>query len=634
VALVTKDNAINQSSYVRTKCYVDHQGLVIGGEALGVGDIPSLPTSKITSGVFDIGRIPTGTTSTTVSLGNHNHIFGNLSGISLSSPVSGQVLGFNGTNWTNVASGGGSGSVTLTGDVTGTGTGTFATTLASIGTAGTYTKVTTDAKGRVSSGTTLSATDIPVLDTGKITTGTFDVTRIPNLSTSKITSGVFDISYIPTGTTSTTVALGNHNHTFNSLSGISITSPSNGQILSYDNATSQWKNTTLPAGTGAVNSVDGAFGDVVLTNTYQAKSNELTAIAGLADTVGYIKKTGDGSYILDAGGGSGVTSVDGLTGVVVLSSNYLALTGGSVSGITTFSSATPSTNTTTGAVKISNGGLGVTGSGYFGGDLSHNGFFKKNGEGSAGWTNMTGTADLSTVFDTSTVTLSQVAQRLKGIQDALTSLGILDATGNDPYFANVDLFLKSNGTNNSINIVDSSLSPKSIAVSGNTKISTDQSKYGGSSIYFDGNGDYLQVSVAGGLGSGDFTLEFWIFKIGTGMIFNSRSSGTGADGIDISSSLSTTTNGAIIFSSVTLDSNIWIHVAIVRKTNVFTRFINGVATGTFSLSNNFSNINFSIGGSTAGNVGYLNGYIDSFRFTKNIARYTANFNPETATYLS
>ncbi len=385
---------------------------------------------------------------------------------------------------------------------------------------------------------------------------------------------------------------------------------------------------------GAVASVDGLTGAVSLTNTYQAKSNELTAIAGLADTVGYIKKTGDGSYILDAGGGSGVTSVDGLTGVVVLSSNYLALTGGSVSGITTFSSATPSTNTTTGAVKISNGGLGVTGSGYFGGDLSHNGFFKKNGEGSAGWTNMTGTADLSTVFDTSTVTLSQVAQRLKGIQDALTSLGILDATGNDPYFANVDLFLKSNGTNNSINIVDSSLSPKSIAVSGNTKISTDQSKYGGSSIYFDGNGDYLQVSVAGGLGSGDFTLEFWIFKIGTGMIFNSRSSGTGADGIDISSSLSTTTNGAIIFSSVTLDSNIWIHVAIVRKTNVFTRFINGVATGTFSLSNNFSNINFSIGGSTAGNVGYLNGYIDSFRFTKNIARYTANFNPETATYLS
>jgi trimeric autotransporter adhesin len=40
-------------------------------------------------------------------------------------------------------------------------------------TAGTYTKVTIDAQGHVSTGTTLSAADIPVLDTSKITTGIF-----------------------------------------------------------------------------------------------------------------------------------------------------------------------------------------------------------------------------------------------------------------------------------------------------------------------------------------------------------------------------------------------------------------------------------------------------------------------------
>ncbi len=42
--------------------------------------------------------------------------------------------------------------ITLTGDVTGSGTGTFATTLKNTGTAGTYTQVTTDAQGRVTSG--------------------------------------------------------------------------------------------------------------------------------------------------------------------------------------------------------------------------------------------------------------------------------------------------------------------------------------------------------------------------------------------------------------------------------------------------------------------------------------------------
>nr|BFD63524.1 hypothetical protein BdHM001_22050 [Bdellovibrio sp. HM001] len=44
-------------------------------------------------------------------------------------------------------------------------------TLKATGTAGTYTKVTTDAQGRVTSGTTLVATDIPNLDWAKITTG-------------------------------------------------------------------------------------------------------------------------------------------------------------------------------------------------------------------------------------------------------------------------------------------------------------------------------------------------------------------------------------------------------------------------------------------------------------------------------
>ena len=62
--------------------------------------------------------------------------------------------------------------ITLTGDVTGSGTGSFATTLANSGvTAGTYTKLTVDVKGRATVGATLSASDIPSLDASKITSG-------------------------------------------------------------------------------------------------------------------------------------------------------------------------------------------------------------------------------------------------------------------------------------------------------------------------------------------------------------------------------------------------------------------------------------------------------------------------------
>ena len=55
--------------------------------------------------------------------------------------------------------------VTLSGDVTGSGATAITATLANSGvTAGTYTKVTVDAKGRATSGTTLSAGDIPTLN--------------------------------------------------------------------------------------------------------------------------------------------------------------------------------------------------------------------------------------------------------------------------------------------------------------------------------------------------------------------------------------------------------------------------------------------------------------------------------------
>lgn len=89
-------------------------------------------------------------------------------------------------------------SITFTGDAAGSGSTSVSLTLASVGTAGTYTKVTTDAKGRVTSGTTLAATDIPTLTAAKISdfdtqvrTSRLDQMAVPtasvNLNSQKIT---------------------------------------------------------------------------------------------------------------------------------------------------------------------------------------------------------------------------------------------------------------------------------------------------------------------------------------------------------------------------------------------------------------------------------------------------------------
>ncbi len=217
----------------------------------------------------------------------------------------------------------------------------------------------------------------------------------------------------------------------------------------------------------------------------------------------------------------------------------------------------------------------------------------------------------------------------------------------DPNFANVSLLLHMDGTNGSTTFTDKSNNALTVTANGNVSVSTTQSKFGGSSATFDGAGDYLTLSSSTpfAFGTGDFTVEFWLYLNSnsvTYLIYDSRPSGL--NGLyptiyyDASSSRINyyTNTGVRISGNVATASGAWHHIALSKSGTSTRLFINGTQSGaTYTDSNNYlsgtGRPTIGADGNSLGSNGY-NGYMDELRVTKGVARYTANFTAPTAAF--
>jgi hypothetical protein len=246
-----------------------------------------------------------------------------------------------------------------------------------------------------------------------------------------------------------------------------------------------------------------------------------------------------------------------------------------------------------------------------------------------------------------------------GLNDVAFLGSLSQAPVTDPNFANVSLLLHGDGANGSTTIIDSSPWPKTVTAVGNAQISTAQSKFGGSSIAFDGTGDFLTVpdATTNNLPS-DFTIEAWVYfsaysasfagLFGALLVGNYRAGGSGNQGwqlrVNGTASSYTTINvytgtTDLSFPAGTLALNTWHHIAASRSGSSLRAFANGTQAG--STSTNSDNLTHNLAFTRNLRVGELddatykfglNGYIDDLRITKGIARYTANFTPPTAPF--
>ena len=166
------------------------------------------------------------------------------------------------------------------------------------------------------------------------------------------------------------------------------------------------------------------------------------------------------------------------------------------------------------------------------------------------------------------------------------------------------------------------------------------------SNYFDGTGDYLYTSAssANAMGTGDYTVEAWIYVTaafgttgsGRGAIISNRgqeSAGAAFMLQHYNGKIYFGTSGTdVIVGSTTMVTNTWYHVVVSRSSGTVRLFLNGVsdATAVTGNSTNHSDTNaFYVGVDGAYDRYPFTGYISNARLVKGTAVYTSAFTPPT-----
>jgi hypothetical protein len=215
------------------------------------------------------------------------------------------------------------------------------------------------------------------------------------------------------------------------------------------------------------------------------------------------------------------------------------------------------------------------------------------------------------------------------------------------------LLLHFDGADNSTVLVDNSFFNHAPTVAGDAQIDTAQSKFGGSSCVFDGTGDYISIPdhADWDFGSGDFTIDFWVYPTDTNRhaiiagtsdywlgidyhYLGTRNINIWASSNGSSWNLLNADSGGNAIGAIILTLNTWTHVAIVRNGNNWRSYINGVKDIDVTVAGTLVTIAEakSIGRWGGDAIPKWLGWIDEFRVSKGIARWTAAFTPPTTAY--
>ena len=199
--------------------------------------------------------------------------------------------------------------------------------------------------------------------------------------------------------------------------------------------------------------------------------------------------------------------------------------------------------------------------------------------------------------------------------------------------------LVGSGTSDLSNLVNSGTSSKYITDTGSDQDTvTETPFYRECRDFVSSNSDDLTFTISGGLGSGDFTIEYWINQDTLSDYQTHLSSTRGTTGFNVG----TDGSGDFVWADDqgggigrrievvgAIKTGIWYHWAFVRASNVITGYLNGTPVATYGTAINYSDSTFCIGALDSASE-WTNGKFADVRIYVGVAKYRAPFSVASA----
>lgn len=206
----------------------------------------------------------------------------------------------------------------------------------------------------------------------------------------------------------------------------------------------------------------------------------------------------------------------------------------------------------------------------------------------------------------------------------------------DPLWSQVMMLVHADGDSGSTTFTDSSA--KTTLTNSGCTVSGVNPRFGSGCLNKTTMATYLNAAYGSALGTGDFTIEFWVRMPSlpsTAIIYDQRVSGQSTSVNPViyyrSNAFAVFIAGTDVLIGGAATANVWTSIAVTRQSGTLRLFVQGNLVSSASATQNFANNSAYFGSERVSTGSGLIGDLDELRVTA-ACRYTASYTPAVAPF--